>query len=392
MVAEPVTVESRDQSPRSGMTELRDLVPHVSTDRDEPDNRRQLLSGLVTPEWLSGLLAQSSPGAEVIAVRIGDIVSGASTKAFLDVTYAPGGNPGNIPDSLILKGGFEDYSERTAFTHHNEMRFYRDIAPMIALSVPDCYFAGVEPTLQRPVVIIENLNRKNVRFNTIFTPLTYPQVVTGLDSLARFHAQTWNSPELEPGGQLDWVVDTVTGEFGKIHDYFFQPEVWDRFIHKSQFTAVPMIYHDAGRVRAALQSLHYFQQTLGTMCVVHGDCHEGNTYLYPDGVVGFLDFQVKKVPWCQDATEFIVGTLDISTRRRWEADLLREYLRRLRGYGVDAPSFEEAFAAHRRQLFYGLFKWLINEQFWQIEAINTGNTARYAYACMDHGTLDLLLG
>lgn len=172
---------------------------------------------------------------------------------------------------------------------------------MVALAVPGCYFAGVEPALQRPVVLIENLNRKNVRSSTIFTPLTYPQVVTGLDSLARFRAQTWDSPELEPGGELDWVVDTVPGEFGKIYDY---------------------------------------------------------CYLYPDGVVGFLDFQVKKMPWCQDAIEFIVGTLDISTRRRWKADLLREYLRRLRGYGVDAPSFDEAFA----------------------------------YACMDHGTLDLLLG
>lgn len=319
------------------MIGLRDRVPHLSTDRDQPDDRRRLLSELVTPPWLSDLLAQSSPGVEITGVKVGDIVSGASTKAFLDITYAPGGNPDNIPGSLVLKGGFEDHSERTAFTHHNEMRFYRDIAPMVPLGVPDCYFAGVEPAFQHPVVVIENLNEKDVRFNTTFTPLSYAQVVSGLDSLARFHAQTWNSSELAPGGRLDWVVDTVTGEFGKIHDYFFQPEVWARLLRKPQFTAVPMIYHDAARVREALQSLHYFQRTLGTLCVVHGDCHEGNTYLYPDGVIGFLDFQVKKV-------------------------------------------------------FYGLFKWLINEQFWQIEAINTCNTTRYAYACMDHNTLDLLLG
>jgi hypothetical protein len=62
----------------------------------------------------TALLAQSSPGVQVSAVGIGDIVSGASTKAFLDITYVPGGNPGNLPDSLVLKGGFEDYSERTA--------------------------------------------------------------------------------------------------------------------------------------------------------------------------------------------------------------------------------------------------------------------------------------
>ncbi len=375
------------------MTELRDLVPSLSTARDEADVRREMVRNLATPDWLTQRLAERHPGVRVASVMVGDIVSGASTKAFLDVAYAADGNPSDeLPASMVLKGGFEHFSDRTAFTHRNEMRFYRDVALWVPLSVPDCFYAGVEPTLDKPVVIIENLNLKNVRFNTAFTPLTYKQVVSGLDSLARFHATTWNSPDFEQGGPLDWVVDTVTGDFGTIHEYFFQPDVWGRFVRKSQFMAVPAIYHDAQTIRGALHRLHEFQQTLGAICVVHGDCHAGNTYLNADGDVGFLDFQVKKTPWCQDVSEFIVGTLDVTTRRMWEEDLLRDYLRRLRSYGVDAPDFDEAWAIHKRQIFYGLFKWLINEQFWQIEAINTANTARYAYACMDHRSVELLLG
>lgn len=374
------------------MTQLRDLVPAMSTIQDAVDTRRETLNALVTPDWLTGLLSERYPGAVVKTVRVGDIVSGASTKAFLDIEYA-GGAAGSLPPtSMIVKGGFEDHSARIAFAHHNEMRFYRDIAPGVPMNVPDCYYAGIEPTYSLPIVLIENLNLKGVRFNTTFTPLAYSEVVAGLDSLARYHAATWNSPEFEPGGSLDWTVDTVTGEYGAIHDHFFQPAVWDRFTHKSQFTAVPMIFHDAGRMRAGLQALHDYQQTVGALCLVHGDAHVGNTYLYPDGRVGFLDFQTKRTPWSQDACEFIVGSLDVGTRRLWERDLLREYLRRLESYDVAAPSFEQAWAIHRRQVFYGLFKWLINEQVWQIEAINTANASRYAYACMDHGTFDLLLG
>jgi hypothetical protein len=374
------------------MTELRDLVPSLTTAQDAVDPRRAALNDLVSPVWLSGLLQTRYPGVEVAGVRVGDIVSGASTKAFLDIDYARRGPGAAPPTSLVVKGGFEDHSERIAFTHHNEMRFYRDIAPTISMSVPDCYYAGIEPTRGLPIVLIEDLNLKNVRFNNVFTPLTYGQVVTGLDSLARYHAGTWNTPEFEPGGRLDWTVDSVTGEFGAIHDHFFQPAVWSKFTRKSQFTAVPLIFHDPGRMRTALLRLHEYQQSLGTLCLVHGDAHVGNTYLYADGRVGFLDFQTKRTPWCQDASEFIVGTLDVGSRRLWEKDLLREYLRRLHGWGVDAPSFEEAWSTHRRQIFYGLFKWLINEQVWQIESINTANASRYAYACMDHATLDLLLG
>ena len=144
----------------------------------------------------------------------------------------------------------------------------------------------------------------------------------------------------------------------------------------SQFMAVPMIFQDSSKVLDGLEALHERQLSLETFSVVHGDAHVGNTYLSQDGAIGFLDFQVKKVPWSHDACEFIVGTLDIPARRMYEADLLREYLRLLRKYGVDAPDFDQAWAAHRRNIFYALFKWLINIDEWQIDAINTANTAR----------------
>jgi hypothetical protein len=375
------------------MTEIRDVVPHLSTSQDAPDDRRRKIQRLVSSEWLTSLLSESTPGVEVQDVELAEIISGASTKAFLTVHYAPGGNPNNaLPESLVLKGGFEKHTPNVAFQHVNEMRFYRDIVPQVTVRVPKAYYAGVEPKEGHPIVIIENLNLQKVRFNTVFTPLSYPQVVAGLDTLARYHSCTWNSPEFESGGSLDWVVDTVKGPFGEIHDRYSSPAAWDSMAHTSQFMAVSMIFQDSSKVLDGLQALHEWQLSLETFCVVHGDAHVGNTYLSQDGTIGFLDFQVKKVPWSHDACEFIVGTLDIPARRMYEADLLREYLRLLRKYGVDAPDFDQAWAAHRRNIFYALFKWLINIDEWQIDAINTANTARYAAACLDHDTLNLLLG
>ncbi len=42
-----------------------------------------------------------------------------------------------------------------------------------------------------------------------------------------------------------------------------------------------------------------------------------------------------------------------------ERDLLADYLDELRGYGVDAPAFDDAWIEYRRGVVYGFFLWAI---------------------------------
>ena len=73
-----------------------------------------------------------------------------------------------------------------------------------------------------------------------------------------------------------------------------------------------------------------------------------------------LDWQlVQRGPWYLDVGYHIGCTLSPEDRRRSESDLLAYYLDRLRGEGVEAPSWEEAVRVSRRGLLYGFFLWAI---------------------------------
>ena len=125
-------------------------------------------------------------------------------------------------------------------------------------------------------------------------------------------------------------------------------------------------------------------------CLCHGDTHLGNLYEEPDGTPGFFDAQVARGPWQLEVTYHLVGALEVADRRVQERDLLRHYLDQLAAHGVTPPRFDDAWDAHRREVVYGLFIFLINETRFQTEAVNTAYTARFGTAALDYGTHELL--
>jgi aminoglycoside phosphotransferase (APT) family kinase protein len=135
----------------------------------------------------------------------------------------------------------------------------------------------------------------------------------------------------------------------------------------------------------ALASMGH-QHRQSAVCLCHGDTHLGNLYIDADGRPGFFDAQVAKGPWQLEVTYHLIAALDIHDRRLWEKDLLRRYLDGLSAHGVAAPSFDIAWEAHRREIVYGLFIFLINEVRFQSEAINTAYTDRFGAAALDHDT------
>src|SRR3546814_1755970 len=92
----------------------------------------------------------------------------------------------------------------------------------------------------------------------------------------------------------------------------------------------------------------------------HGDMHLGNLYVDADGTPGFLDAQPRLGAWSIDVSYFLIAGLDLVDRRRWEGALLAHYLSCLRAEGVDPPSFDDAWAAYRRDVVWGLPIWMLN--------------------------------
>jgi hypothetical protein len=168
----------------------------------------------VDAAWLTAALAQRHPGVQVLDAQIVNVIYGTSTKIRVAVHYNAIGQQAQLPPTLIIKGGFEEHSPAFGFMYRSEMHCYRELVPQLAMNAPRCYFAGEDPNTHQAIVIMEDLQAREVRFLRAQAPLDYAQEARFLDALARFHAQWWNRPELAPNGVLGWVM-TPFDEFSR---------------------------------------------------------------------------------------------------------------------------------------------------------------------------------
>lgn len=352
------------------------------------DMKLPLTPDEVSAAWLQQALRFRFPGVVLRDAAVQDVMLGTSTKIRVRLDYEPGADAG-LPQTMIVKGGFEPHSVHMKEMYLNEIRAYRDVLPFIDMHAPACYYAGSDPDSHQSIVIMEDLKPKGAVFLSAVQPQTVAQVARRLEAMARYHAQTWNSPEFAPGGRWDFIGGRHEGWSVVYQNRYLEPEVWQHYMGLPRAAAVSRTLHDGDWMRAALQALGEWHQRY-PVCLLHGDTHLGNLYEEADGTPGFFDMQVARAPWFMEVTYHMVAALDLADRPQHEEALLRHYLQALRSHGVDAPSWDDAWACYRREIVYGLFIFLINETRFQTEAINTAYTARFGAAALQHGTRELL--
>jgi len=120
-----------------------------------------------------------------------DVMLGTSTKIRVRLEYNETGRKARLPPTMIVKGGFEAHSAAMQGMYLKEIRFYRDVAPFVEINIPNCYYAGGDPESYQSIVIMEDLRAKQAVFCHARQPQNYAQVARCLDSMVRFHAQTW---------------------------------------------------------------------------------------------------------------------------------------------------------------------------------------------------------
>ena len=353
------------------------------------DMRLPLTPQEITAGWLSDALQFQHPGVKVNSADVMDIISGTSTKIRVAVTYGASGRNAALPATVIVKGGFEAHSPWMAKMYADEVRFYRDVKPHIDMNTPACFYAGSDPATHQSIVILEDLKPRGVTFLDPLKPCSYEQIARRLDAMARYHAQTWGSPDFDPGGRFDWMTTRYQG-FGKTFiARYLEPDRWNHFMHEPRGAAVSVRLHDRDWMKGALEKLEEYHKAIPPV-VIHGDTHLGNLYLEADGTPGFLDAQTCKAPWQMEVNYHLIVACDIADRKLWEPALIARYLEKLKAYGVDAPCFEMAWEAYRRETAHGYFIFVINESYFQTEAVNTAEAARFGAAALDHDTIRLL--
>jgi Phosphotransferase enzyme family len=346
-----------------------------------------LRPGEVTPQWLEAALRERDPGLRLGAAEVVDVLPGTSTKIRVAVRPAAGGK--DLPATLIVKGGFEDHSAAMGPMYFNEMRFYRDVQPHVAIHSPRCFYAGVDPSSHQSIVIMEDLVTRGVRFCHPLRPQSPAQITRRLSAIARYHAATWNSEAFAPGGRFDWIGGRHEGWSVTYQQHYLEPQRWQHYMAQPRGAAVAAKLRDRDWMQHALAALGACHRDW-PVCLCHGDTHLGNLYEEADGTPGFFDAQVARGPWQLEVTYHLIGALDVGERRAHEQALLQHYLDELQSHGVTPPAFNEAWEAHKREVAYGLFIFLINETRFQTEAINTAYTARFGAAALDHDTHGLL--
>ena len=273
--------------------------------------------------------------------------------------------------------------------YFNEMRFYRDVQPHVAIHCPRCFYAGNDPGSHQSIVIMEDLVARGVRFCDPLQPQTLAQVRRRLSSMARYHAQTWASPEFTPGGRFDWIGGRHEGWSVTYQQHYLEPERWQHYMAQPRGAAVAAKLRDRDWMQHALAALGAYHRNW-PVCLCHGDTHLGNLYEEADGTPGFFDAQVARDRGSSRSRITSFAALDLADRRAHERELLQHYLDAVAAPRAPAPSLDEAFEAHRREIAYGLFIFLINETRFQTEAVNTAYTARFGVAALDHDTHGLL--
>lgn len=348
----------------------------------------------ITASWLTEVLSTSFPGVEVISVDTETPIWGTGTKIPVRPHYNQAGIDQGLPASLIVKGGFAEHRELMEDVYINEVRFYRDLRPKLDINVPACFFAGNDSAARQHIVILEDLTLRNVEFCRVQRSLTFDQAQQFLDGQARFHARWWNAPELVEG-ELDWLglwdplADSADGAYARGR---LEPDAWASIITLPRAVALPQQFLDLDWMKRAIATLSTFSRQAQDSCFLHADHHLGNLYFDADGTAGVLDWQSpRRGHWSHDVTYFIVSSLDIADRRKWDRALLSYYLERLACYGVEKPpAFDTAWDAYRLQIIDGLFYWLVNPEEFQTEVNNCAVAPRFAMAALDVDTPSLV--
>jgi hypothetical protein len=334
----------------------------------------------ITRSFVTDALAGRHPGTKVDEVEVVDVRQGSASSLRLRLSYAD--NPNALPTSMYLKGDFIDHEFTSPIAFASEARFYDAVAPELPdeVNVPDSYFGAVDDSGQA-IVLLEDLLDRGARFGQADTPMDADTVDAGLGQLAALHADHWLSPSL---ASADWLDEASA--VGMLMRYLVQPIHFDDYIARDRAAQIPEPLRDRVAVERALEAMFETDEQL-PWTFVHGDPHLGNTFVEPDGRPGFVDWQgVARGPYIWDVTYFLTGALDTEVRRVNEQDLLRDYLGRLAASGVDAPSFNDAWLAHRRHMMHGYLSILTPDQM-QPDSFATIMGGRFARAADDLETL-----
>jgi hypothetical protein len=298
----------------------------------------------LTPARLTAALAGDT-GAVVRATRALGHTAGTTDRTRLAIDWDDAGREAGLPASVFVKATACSAKNRAlaAFLDMvvQEVTFYRTARDQVPEVAPRAHLAAATSG-GRFLLVLDDLVEAGCELAELGFLVDLHYVEALIDALAVVHARFWASARFD--ADLAWV----------------RPQT-----RRVGFAAETVLFRSARRARVRSGELSDDLVCLarllsretwalaeiwerGPLTLCHGDTHSGNTFRRPDGTAGFVDWQVVHAAHgLRDVAYLLVVSLETELRRSQEVALLERYLARLRDAGVDAPSFDEAWARYR---------------------------------------------
>lgn len=336
------------------------------------------ISDLTAP-WLTAVLADRYPGTEVTSLVIGSVIKGTATKVRLLLTYNDAGHGHRLPPTLWVKGGYEEHSRDQWLAYATETNFYRDLAPSLDIGCPRAWIAYSDADSLQSLLLLEDLLARNVTFGHPSRPVTPTMAAKVLDILAKLHARHWGR---EPWNAFGWLKRGGHLLQSEIIENLYLPANWERSLASPAGEFVSGALRDRALVSSSMLAM-LRSDSERAHCLVHGDPHIGNLAFDQDQNPIYLDWQtIMPGFWAHDVADFITTALTVPDRRHSERDLIEHYLKKLAEYGVQPPSFDEAWLEYRRHALYN-FNWVVCLPEWQPDEARYPCAERACAAILD---------
>lgn len=334
----------------------------------------------ISPEWMTAAISGHHPGAVVEAVTVASRDDGTNRRARLALRYATGSGPATVFVKAI-DPEHADLVELTSGLYHEPRLFLSEVA--LPLDHPRVYRAIVDEERRDFLLLMEDVVARGADPRDATRPLSLDEAAQGVRGLARLHGAFWGE-RITGNPALSWVEPFVP---------FAGLELAPLEVaHQRLGSSVPaeITAMSGADLFGDIWARYIRSLTRGPQTLLHGDPHIGNTYVLPDGAVGFLDWQmVRHGNFSLDLGYFLQGALSIADRRAGERELLEEYRGALGLPETELPAAEQIWLHYRASAAHGLAIWiatLSGGDSWQRPDISLAFAQRYAAAFTDLDT------
>jgi len=315
----------------------------------------------LTPEWLTGALRDAGHlgDASVVSARVEAIGQGVGVLCQLArIALAYDRSAPGAPARLVAKLPTADPQTRGMVAlfrfYEREVRFYRELAPSLALATPRCWASAWDADSGDFALLLDDLGDDRVSDQLAGGSAADAALV--VDELSTLHAAWWGSPQL---AELSWLppVDSDVNRMG----LGLYPQAWASFLDRFGGALSPAARDYGERLGGRVLSL-LDEVAGGPQTVCHGDVRLDNIFFRmragggaPEGgrPLTFIDWQIAgRAVGTYDVAYFLSQSLGADVRRACERELLARYHRALVAGGVRGYDFAQCEHDYRRAVTF----------------------------------------